>query len=216
MQGKKTILIFLAFFLAQAIGGAVCNAAGVAQEEAYLWATVLSTIMVVALSLMLKEKLRLTGRPAAIDVRVIGMGASFAIIVMMAEYFFASADPGPSPVSAFIDSSSIPFRGAWVACAVLLGPLAEEIMFRHFLLGFLLARFSPVLSVLLSSLAFVLPHLLQTTQMHAIAGIFLLGIFCGAIRARQGTIRLSVAFHAAYNLTICAWVMASHSLFVSQ
>lgn len=194
----------------QAIGLAAGNSFGIRDEIAYLWGTFLSAIPVIGFSFFFNEKISLRGRFTKYDLLTIMLGAALSIVAMTYEQLLGARSDEPSPVIFYLSSSSFFLRLTWLFCAAFLGPLIEEILFRHFLLRIFLKKFKPSVAVVLNGAAFVAPHMLQTSQIHSIICIFILGTSCAIIKTKSNNIRHSIQFHSAYNLTICCWVLVSH------
>lgn len=85
--------------------------------------------------------------------------------------------------------------------SVIAAPLFEELVFRGFLLGVLLARgWLPVQAVLASSLLFALTHTQYTAYGQLL--IFLSGCVFAVLRLQTGGIRVPILAHALLNLII--------------
>ena len=80
---------------------------------------------------------------------------------------------------------------------VLIAPIFEEILFRKQILGLLLQRNSPVVSIIVSSLLFSLVHL----RINDIASLFIWGLLFGIIYYNSKSIELSILFHSFSNLS---------------
>jgi membrane protease YdiL (CAAX protease family) len=76
-------------------------------------------------------------------------------------------------------------------------PLFEELIFRGIILDGLLKRYSPVTSILISSIIFGLAHLNPWQFVTA----FVIGIFAGWIYYKSRSLILVIIIHAAVNLT---------------
>lgn len=85
---------------------------------------------------------------------------------------------------------------------VLIVPLMEELLFRGFLQTSLRRQFRPLHAILLTSLIFALFHFSLSQGMNNITilgSLFLLSLFLGFLRERQGTLWPSWALHATFN-----------------
>lgn len=82
------------------------------------------------------------------------------------------------------------------AGTLLLAPVFEEILYRERLLGWLRARTGPVPAILLSSLAFALPHPGPWSRLTS----FVVGLGLANVRRASGSLLLCIALHAGFNL----------------
>ena len=76
----------------------------------------------------------------------------------------------------------------------ILTPFAEELLFRGFILGMLLKRYSDTQSIVISSLIFAIAH-----EPIAMALAFGGGLLYGWVRVRTGSILPSMIAHAIWN-----------------
>lgn len=93
----------------------------------------------------------------------------------------------------------------WLSLAVLaivIAPLAEEILFRAVLFDALAARFSGHSSRTAAAIAFALFHMIP----EQIPALFLLGLFLQRLRNREGTLWACVLFHALFNALSIGWL----------
>jgi membrane protease YdiL (CAAX protease family) len=88
---------------------------------------------------------------------------------------------------------------------VMLGPLAEELLFRGFLLPRLAAQFGSSAALILSSMLFMLihPHYGPFMPM-----VFFYGFVFGWARLRSGSILPSYALHLSVNGFVSAMMLA--------
>jgi membrane protease YdiL (CAAX protease family) len=82
--------------------------------------------------------------------------------------------------------------------AVVMAPVAEETYFRGWIFTSLRAHWGLWPAMIVSALLFALAHY-ESTHLYALA-VFPLGLILAALRARTGSTRTSMAFHAANNL----------------
>jgi membrane protease YdiL (CAAX protease family) len=82
--------------------------------------------------------------------------------------------------------------------AVVMAPVAEETYFRGWIFTSLRHKWGHWPAVLISALLFALAHY-ESTHLYALA-VFPLGLILAALRARTGSARTSMVFHAANNL----------------
>jgi membrane protease YdiL (CAAX protease family) len=95
--------------------------------------------------------------------------------------------------------------------AVLIAPVCEELLFRGLLLRALQRRFSPVIAVSVSALAFALVHPALDPAWGSfvvIPALFGLGALAGVAAVRRGDLSVSIMLHVGFNfLTIFATVI---------
>ncbi|MDX9846432.1 MAG: type II CAAX endopeptidase family protein [Tenuifilaceae bacterium] len=82
-----------------------------------------------------------------------------------------------------------------IATLVILAPIFEELIFRGIILNGLLKRYSPLLSIVVSSLLFAAVHLNPWQFVSA----FILGLFIGWVYLRTKSILLAIIIHAFNN-----------------
>lgn len=80
---------------------------------------------------------------------------------------------------------------------VIAAPIFEELIFRGIILDGLLRKYSPIKSILISSLLFGLVHL---NPWQFVTG-FIIGIFSGWVYYRTKSLSLSIIIHASANLS---------------
>lgn len=88
------------------------------------------------------------------------------------------------------------------AATVVLAPLAEELVFRGFLLNLWRQRWGTGVAVLLSSALFGAVHF----QFGVFAGV--MGVFFALVYLRSGSLRPGTLLHAVYNLVVGPWGLA--------
>ena len=95
----------------------------------------------------------------------------------------------------------IPLAIAFVSLVVL-PPIVEEMMFRGFIFSGMLRRFGIIIAILLTSILFAAPHMMQSSEgVLWVAGLdtFLLSLVLCTLRIRTGTIWASVLVHGIKN-----------------
>ena len=96
--------------------------------------------------------------------------------------------------SIFDRSGPLWCTAALVLCTVVIGPLAEEVFSRGFMLS-ALAPYGKGFAVVVSSLLFALGH----TSLIKFASTFLLGLVLGYVALKTGSIKTSFVLHAINN-----------------
>lgn len=79
----------------------------------------------------------------------------------------------------------------------LLGPIAEELIFRGWLFGLLLRRFGTAVTIMLTAVGWALLH--YTYSWQVIVVIIVDGLLLGAARWRTKSVYVPIAMHALYN-----------------
>lgn len=106
------------------------------------------------------------------------------------------------PVHPVIEALSQTAWGNWgrlqlAIAAVVVAPLAEELLFRGLLLSFLIRTLHrPWLAIAITALAFGMIH---TTQPQDVLPLISLGIILGYVRVRYNSLTLCVFAHAVFN-----------------
>jgi membrane protease YdiL (CAAX protease family) len=91
---------------------------------------------------------------------------------------------------------------------VIVGPVAEELLYRGFLYrGWAASWLGVVGTVILTSLMFALTHWFYSWV--NIFGVFCHGVLYGWLRHRTGSTTLAIGLHAFYNLYVMVWIWLS-------
>ncbi|HEY1736163.1 MAG TPA: type II CAAX endopeptidase family protein [Methylovirgula sp.] len=88
--------------------------------------------------------------------------------------------------------------GELFVLAVILAPIAEELLFRGWIYTALRVRFGLWMALLTSSALFAFAHY-EGTHLYALA-VFPIGLALGVIRERTGSLKASIGYHAFNNL----------------
>lgn len=105
------------------------------------------------------------------------------------------AEAQPS-MEAFMQDLHWSSRLALIGLAIILAPIAEEVVFRGFLLPVLRARWPSLGAEWVVAIAFAAIHL----HVGSFAPLVLLGFLFGRAYLTTGDIRIPIAFHAVFNL----------------
>lgn len=123
-------------------------------------------------------------------VMLIGLGALQSLLPM----------PKDTPFEHLFDRPRDAYLLAIIA--VSLGPLMEELFFRGFMYPVIARRMGVIWGVVLTALPFGLIHLPQYGWAWGAAlVIVLVGVVCGVVRAKTGSVGASFLVHAGYNGT---------------
>lgn len=125
--------------------------------------------------------------------------AAAAVALSVVETFFDGEVPGQELVGAAGDTVGWVLRVLVVFGLVVLGPLAEEVVFRGMLLPALLGR-GRRFGVLVSSSVFALIHLVDPNAAFSVPFLFVLALILAHERLRTGGIGRPIAIHAGFNL----------------
>jgi membrane protease YdiL (CAAX protease family) len=125
--------------------------------------------------------------------------ASAAVAVSIVETFFDGEVPGQELVDEAGGAAGWEVRALVILGLVVLGPLAEEVVFRGMLLPALLHRGRRA-AVLLSSAGFALIHLVDPNAAFSVPFLFVLAVILANERLRTGGLGRPVAIHAGFNL----------------
>lgn len=132
-----------------------------------------------------------------------GAGLEVALSLLLSlvvAVFFRGEAPVQEVVQVVDEAAGLGTRAAVVITAVLLGPLAEEVVFRGVLLR-ALARHLPDWGVVSASAGlFALGHLVDPNAALAVPAFFLMGLVLGRLVLKTGRLGPAVATHAGFNL----------------
>ncbi len=114
----------------------------------------------------------------------------------------AGLTPGARSGAGGLDEFALGPAGAIVLalCAVLVGPAAEEVIFRRVLLDWLATRVRSVLAVPAAAAGFATVHVVPPVVVYAL----FLGVFAGILRVRYASLWPPLALHAANNALVVA------------
>jgi membrane protease YdiL (CAAX protease family) len=144
--------------------------------------------------------------PAWSDPVYLLLGAALALAVSWLTYLvvvvvFRGEIPAQAVVQIVDEAEGWPAILAVVVVAVLLAPLAEELVFRGVLLRALGRRFSAGPAALVSAAAFALAHLaLDFQSAVAVPALFVVGLVLALVVQRRGRLAPAVAAHMGFNL----------------
>jgi membrane protease YdiL (CAAX protease family) len=114
--------------------------------------------------------------------------------------FFGGEAPVQEVVRVADEAAGPGTRVAVVVTAVLIVPLAEELVFRGVLLRALARRFAGWVTVTASAAAFAAVHLLDPNAVLAVPALFVMGLVLGRRVLVSGRLGGAVAVHAGFNL----------------
>lgn len=146
----------------------------------------------------------LTGVAVGAGIQIVGAAVALSII----ETFFEGEVPGQEMVTAAAESVGWGTRLLVVAGLVIVGPIAEEVVFRGMLLPALLGR-GRRWAVSVSSAWFALLHLVDPAAAFSVPFLFVLALVLGNERLRTGRLGRPVAIHAGFNLITVIAVFAA-------
>ena len=128
-------------------------------------------------------------------------------LAAMPAYFLGSSDLGGNTDAILQISKAFPLPFIIVALGVL-GPVTEEVIYRIILVGKASHKLPGVLCVILSSLAFMLPHV-QEFDLFGFANVlptFALGLSYAIVYYRTKNIMISTVLHVLNNTVALAFI----------
>jgi membrane protease YdiL (CAAX protease family) len=150
-----------------------------------------------------REGLALAAEPQDGIGLLVGAGLQIALAALMYPFivlFFDDEVPVQEIVETANQALTSTDRFLVAFGAVLLAPVAEELVFRGVLLRALRDRFSEGRAIVLSAAAFAVFHLLDPNAFLAVVPLFLLGLVMARQVVRSGRIARAVFTHMGFNL----------------
>ena len=134
----------------------------------------------------------------------VGLGVAVQVVVLQPLAWLQSLLPTDQTQSLVEDIKKGSGVGVVVLglVAILVAPLAEELLFRGVLLRSLLRHFEPGVAVFVSATIFAGVHPLldpSWAQVIAFPALLLVGLICGFLAVRSGNLWRSVAVHVGFN-----------------
>lgn len=111
------------------------------------------------------------------------------------QQFSGSVDDSQEIVRYFLTHPDWRHRAAVIVMAVVMAPIAEEVIFRGYFYGVIRRYGGRIPALLISSLIFAAIHI----HLPSVPGLFLLAIILCLLYERTGSLWASIAFHAAFN-----------------
>ncbi len=151
----------------------------------------------------IRERLGLprTGVPASVYLlAMFGSIAPFAIALGMAQALTLIIPPDES-VQMLYDNMTLVMAVPFVLGIAISPGISEELMFRGYIQGRLLQRWSPGWAIGVTSLIFAIVHF----QPHTVVFAFPLGLWFGFLSWKCGSIGPSILCHAFVNGSLNAW-----------
>ena len=236
--GRKFSLAVPALLIGTLVlSGALASLSTVAQEtllHGLTWAGVLTSMLVTSAAMLAgaaaiwagRERLRISAPGSAIAaggwqtgglrarewaragifVALLLAPRTLTIGAVLARYInVPKLGTTPAETMQFMPGKALPF---FALGAMVLAPMAEELLFRGVLHGWVRSFVSAPAAIAIGAATFALCHLQYGTQVVAVFGI---GCVLGWVRERSGTLRASMAVHGAYNgvsvaLALLLWV----------
>ncbi len=175
-----------------------------------LWASVVQFPLMIGLAFAF---LRLHGRrardlgldrPTWHDLRYVGLGVVAAIavntLVLLPTHLWSDAGHGSQQVGNDLQHASGFVTLVLALVIVLLAPLAEEMLFRGYILRSALRRWPAVPSVLVAGIVFALFHLGDPDTLPSIAGLAAFGTLSAVLAVRTRRLVPSIGLHMGFNL----------------
>jgi membrane protease YdiL (CAAX protease family) len=120
------------------------------------------------------------------------------------QQFTGSRDDSQEIVRYFIGHASFLNRSAVILMAVVVAPIAEEIIFRGYFYGIIRRYGGRIPAILTSSLLFAAIHV----HLPSFPGLFLLALILCLVYERTGSLWANITLHAAFNaITIISLIL---------
>ena len=130
-----------------------------------------------------------------------GLQIALSLLLSLVVVVFFGGEAPVQDVVQIVDAAGDPgTRVAVVITAVVLAPVAEELVFRGILLRALTRRFSPGAAIFGSAGVFALGHLLDPNAGLAVPALFLAGLVLARQVLASGRLGGAIALHAGFNL----------------
>jgi len=150
-----------------------------------------------------RSALSVRGRWGDVSGLLVGAGLQIGVAAV-AYWVVVSVFGGEFPTQEVVEAADMAVGGLEIALVVIgvvvLGPLAEELVFRGILLGALRRRRSDWAAILWSSAAFASLHLIDPNAWFAVPFLFVAGVVMGRAVVNTGRIARAIAIHAGFNL----------------
>ncbi|WKZ83215.1 MAG: type II CAAX endopeptidase family protein [Acidimicrobiia bacterium] len=154
--------------------------------------------------LLRAQRSDLVGLAVGVGIQI--LAAAMALVVV--ETFFGGELPRQEIVEV-VATGVGPLEWLLVVLGlVVVGPVAEEIVFRGILVSALIHR-GPRFAVIVSSAAFALFHLVDPAAALSVPFLFVLAVVLASERLRTGRLGRPIAIHAGFNLVTVIGVMVS-------
>ena len=132
-----------------------------------------------------------------------------AVALAVVETFFNGEVPGrPELVTAADETVGLGLKLLVVLGLVVIGPLAEEVVFRGMLLSALLPA-GRRRAVIITSVVFALIHLVDPAAAFSVPFLFVLALVLANERLRTGALGRPIAIHAGFNAVTVIALLAS-------
>jgi len=113
----------------------------------------------------------------------------------LVQHFTGRTDDSQMIVRYFLEHPDLKHRGAVILMAVVVAPVAEEIIFRGYFYGVIRRYGGRIPAILISSLLFAAIHL----HLPSFPGLFLLAVILCFLYERTGSLWGNITMHAAFN-----------------
>ena len=216
MSRSWSIVDFLLIWLAQQIGsaGGFAIAAGTGVGSIFLFSLVGQQIAGLGLLFWLARRKADGDLGFTIeggDFGYIGLGLVLnlgvvTLLLPLSNLLFPEGRPGQSVATSLMEAESLPVQIALVVVYVVIGPVAEELVYRGVVLRALEA-YGRRTAIVGSAVIFAAIHLpgLETDQVVRSAAVFLppfilLGVFLAWLTLRKGRLGPAIFVHSGWNL----------------
>lgn len=215
VQWKDCLLLFLAFMFYQAIFLYLGDEFfGNSATKSRVFSIMLSSLLTISTAYLISGRNFWGSDISSVGICAISLrnatisfavGILIAFIVATATSYFPDDNVG-DPHAEFLNrllESGVAMLFLFGVTVIILGPIAEELIFRGFILSWIGQRLGWALGIVISSIFFLLIHLSQVSgYLVAILGITMLGVTCSLIRMLTKSLLGSIIAHASYNAVI--------------
>jgi len=118
------------------------------------------------------------------------------LLAQFISYQLASANAAPQELVTFLmDSESWQDKAIVIGLAVVIAPVAEELIFRGYIYGVMKKYGGRIVAILVSSALFAVIHL----HAPSLAGLFILAVVLVLVYERTGSLWAPILMHATFN-----------------
>jgi uncharacterized protein len=197
-----TLVFFFLVMIWSSMGQTGQITSGMVLRGALLWVLLITSILAFlilrGISPLEAFGLRRQGLPAALlqGVGWLALGYPLILLAQALSYFLVGDTASPQDIVQFLaQSSGWRDLGAVIVLAVVVAPVAEELIFRGYLYGVLRKYSGRFWAVIISSFLFAGIH----GHLPSFAGLLLFGAILALIYERTSNLWVPVAVHALFN-----------------
>lgn len=144
--------------------------------------------------------------PKAAATALLWLLVSYPLILAcqaVVQQYFGSADDSQLIVRYFLEHPDLRHRGAVILMAIIVAPVAEEVIFRGYFYGVIRRYGGRIPAILTSSLLFAAIHV----HLPSVPGLILLATILCLLYERTGSLWAPITMHAAFNASTIVYLM---------